>query len=92
MTKYVIGTMGNMDTPLTPNAKGLRSLGLALRNITMEDLAQERKEVIGTSQEDIRALANVFEDLLAQGHICVIGGEKKLEEDKELFMEVKTVK
>lgn len=92
MTKYVIGTMGTMDTPLTPNAKGLRSLGLALRNITFEDLTKERLEVINTSQEDIRALAKVFEELLAQGHICVIGGEKKLEEDKELFMEIKNLK
>ena len=92
MTKYIIGTMGNMDSPLTPNAKGLRSLGLALRNITIEDLAKERKEVINTSQADIQALAKVFEDLLAQGHICVIGGEKKLEEDKDIFMTIKNLK
>lgn len=92
MTKYVIGAMGEMDTPLTPNAKGMRSLGLALRNITMEDLAQERLEVINTRKEDIQALAKVFEALLEQGHICVVGGEKKLEEDKELFMEIKPVK
>ena len=92
MTKYIIGTMSEMDAPLTPNAKGLRSLGLALRSIDMNDLTKERMEVINTTAADIRALAPVFEALLEQGHICVIGNEKKLEEDKELFNEIKVLK
>ena len=42
MTKYIIGTISEMDTPLTPILKGRRSLISYLGHITDEEL-QKRK-------------------------------------------------
>ena len=52
-------------------------------------IRKERMEILNASQEDIRALAGVAEAVLANDQICVIGNEAKIEEEKEVFTEVK---
>ena len=47
-----------------------------------------REEILEAGQEDIRALADVAEAVLAAGQVCVIGSEEKIEEEKEMFGEV----
>ena len=42
MTKYVIGTISDMDTPLTPSAAGNRSMSAWLTHTTLEDLQRMR--------------------------------------------------
>ena len=42
-------------------------------------------------QADIRALADVLQALLDAHELCVIGGEEKIEEQKEMFLEIKTL-
>ena len=85
MTKYVIGTISSMDTPLNPAAKGSRSLQAYLCCITEEDLKRERMEVLTADQDSIRALAGQVSALLSSDCICVIGNERKIEDTKELF-------
>ncbi len=89
MTKYVIGAVSDMDTPLNPASKGERSLNMYLCGITEEILKKEREQVLNTTSEDIQALAPLMEAILADGSICVIGSEEKIEADKELFQETK---
>ena len=89
MTKYIIGTISNMDTPLTPYQKGVRGLTAYMTDISMDMLQKERDQVINVTAEDIRALADVVEDTMAQGYLCVIGNEDKIQEQKEMFQEVK---
>jgi Zn-dependent M16 (insulinase) family peptidase len=89
MTKYIIGTISNMDTPLTPYQKGVRGLTAYMTDISMDMLQKERDQVINLTAEDIRALADVVEDTMAQGYLCVIGNEDKIQEQKEMFQEVK---
>lgn len=85
MTKFIIGTISEMDTPLNPSAKGARSLGAYLCKVSYEQLLQERTEVLTATKEDIRALADLIEAVLKQENICVIGNEDKIEQDKYLF-------
>ena len=89
MTKYVIGTVSEMDTPLTPSAKGRRSLNAYMCGLTQETLQRERDQVLTASQEDIRALAPLVQAVLEQNCICVLGNEEKLKAEKDLFMELK---
>ena len=91
MTKYIIGTVSSMDTPLTPNAKGARSMSAWMTGLTPEDVQKERDEVLSCGCEEIRALAPYLKAVLEQGCICVIGNEKKLEEQKELFDRVESL-
>lgn len=91
MTKYIIGTVSDLDTPLNPNAKGARSMTALLQGITQEDLQRERDEVIGATEKDIRALKDMIASVLEEHNLCVIGNEEKLNEQKELFTELKNI-
>lgn len=88
MTKYIIGTISDMDTPLTPSGKGTRGLNAWLSGVTYEMLQKERDEVLHADQEAIRALAKPVEEILKQNYLCVVGNERKIAEDKTLFGEV----
>ena len=91
MTKYIIGTFSDMDTPLTPSTRVQRSLSAYLTGVTLEDLQKERDEVLAATQEDIRALADLVEAVLKQDAICVIGNEEKLREQAGMFKELKSL-
>ncbi len=85
MTKYIIGTISGMDTPLSPHAKGKRAYHAQMMGITWGDLQKEREEVLTTTVEDVRGAAKAAKAIMASGDVCVIGSEQKVEEDKGLF-------
>ena len=85
MTKFIIGAVSEMDTPLTPANRGNRSMTAYLTNVTYEDLCRERKEVLEAQPEDIRALEGLLSSVLAEQNICVIGNEDLLTKEKSLF-------
>ena len=91
MTKYIIGTMSNLDQPMTPVAKGDRSMNLYMNHISEEMIREERNQILDAKEEDIRALADVVAAALACNQLCVIGGEDKIEEQKDLFMEIRNL-
>lgn len=91
MTKYIIGTVSDMDTPQNPNAKGMRSMTAWLQGISFEDIQKERDQVLGASALDIRNLKPLIESVLKDGDFCVIGNEETLESEKELFLELKNL-
>lgn len=85
MTKYIIGTISGLDTPLNPLAKGARSMMAYLTRLTEAELQKERDEVLAAKPEDIRALAPLIASVLAEENICVIGNETMLEKEADLF-------
>lgn len=89
MTKYVIGTVSEIDTPLTARALGMRSLQAYYSQITEEDLRRERQEILNAKPEDIRALAPLMRAVLADGNLCVIGNEDVIAKENEMFAERK---
>lgn len=89
MTKYIIGTISESDTPLQPSARGMRSFMAWMMGITREQLQKERDEVLNCTVEDLRALAEPVESVLSDRRFCAVGGEEKIEENRTLFTEVK---
>ena len=85
MTKLIIGTFSNLDTPLNPEANGNRSMAAYLEGLEYEDVQRERDEVLNATPEDIRKLADVLECMLKQNHICVLGNEKVIKESEGIF-------
>ena len=85
MTRYIIGTISEMDTPLTPAAEGARSMSAWMTHTTEEVLQKIRDEVLDASPADIRALAGGIRELLAEESFCAIGNENRIEKEKELF-------
>lgn len=86
MTQFVIGTIGQMDMPLTPAAKGLRSMAAYLTNQTEADMQKERDEVLSATAEEIRRLAAYIRAFLADDCLCVVGNETALKKQSGLFM------
>ncbi|WP_077611950.1 insulinase family protein [Clostridium sp. Marseille-P2415] len=91
MTKYVIGTISDMDVPYPPSTRGNRGLSAYLSGVDREMMEKEREEVLNATQEDIRRLAPIVKAVLDTGSLCVIGNEDKLTADKELFGEIKNL-
>ena len=85
MTKYIIGTMSGIDQPMTPASKGERSMNLYMNKVSAEMIREERNQILDAEQDDIRTLYKVAEAVLQADQMCVIGGEDKIEEEKELF-------
>lgn len=88
MTKYIIGSISNIDMPKTPRAKGASSLLAYMTGVTNEDMQKEREEVLATTVEDLNELSKSFEAALAQDCICVIGNSEKIEENKDMFINI----
>ena len=89
MTKYIIGTISNIDQPMTPALKGDRSMNLYMNHVSEEMIREEREQILNATQEDIRKLAGIAEAVLAANEVCVIGNEAKIEEEHSAFTEVK---
>ena len=85
MTKYVIGTISGLDTPLTPRSAGARSMTAYLTGTTQEEIQKIRDEVLRAQVEDIRALAPYIEAILEKGAVCVVGNEEKINAEKAIF-------
>lgn len=86
MTQAVIGTISEMDIPMNPAARAIRSLGIYMTNQTIEELQAERDQVLDATAEDIRALAAHIRAFLADDCLCVVGSEQKILEEKAKFL------
>ncbi len=89
MTKYVIGTMSNVDMPRNPRMEGERGLTAYLTGRTFESVQKHRDEILNITEEDVRALAGGVKAMLSQNCCCTVGSEKKVREDASHFMTVR---
>ncbi|MCR5747236.1 MAG: insulinase family protein [Lachnospiraceae bacterium] len=88
MTKFVIGTISDVDTPLTPVMEGMRSLAAYMSRISFEDSQRERDEVLSCTQSKIRELAPYIEAIMKADTLSVVGAEAKLDANKDIFGKV----
>ena len=85
MTKYIIGTMSGIDTPLTPAMRGDGAAECYLRGVTHDDLQRERSEILFATQADIRAAGEMICAAMKENCLCVVGGEEKIRENEAMF-------
>lgn len=85
MTKYIIGTISDLDFPLSPSMKGERAAEYNIKHITYEDLQREREEILNTKEEDIVAFADLIYHIMSKDNICVMGNEDTIRENKDIF-------
>ena len=91
MTKYIIGTISEMDTPMTASSRGSFALNCWFAGLTEKDFQQERDEVLDAEAENIRALADPVASLLAAHNICVIGSESSVDKHADLFRKIESL-
>ncbi len=89
MTKYIIGAISELDTPLTPAGKGQRSLNAYFGGISYEQAQKERDEILQATPEDIRALSELVQSILDDDALCVVGNEGKIKENEKMFGSVR---
>ncbi|MCR4841970.1 MAG: insulinase family protein [Eubacterium sp.] len=91
LVKNIIGVFSTLDTPLSPNGKGARSRGAYWTGLTTEMIQKGRDEVLNTTVDDIRALADYMEAVLSDDCRCVIGAEQAVEENKDRYTNIRTL-
>lgn len=85
MTKYIIGTFGALDSPLTPESRGSRSMAAYLEELTYEEIQKERDEILNAQPADIRALSDLVASVLSDECLCVIGNEQAIRSEAQMF-------
>ena len=80
------GDVGNTNQPLLRDPQKVAGADVLVIESTYGDRLHEKARV-----DYPRALADVLQAVLDADQLCVIGGEEKIEENKEMFMEVKTL-
>lgn len=85
MTQYIIGAVSELDSPLQPSTKALRSFSAYMANVTVEDIQKERDEVLGTTTDTIRNLDKYIDAVLEDNYICVVGNEEAIKSEKDRF-------
>jgi len=85
MARYIIGTISEMDSPLTPSQKGDQAVSLFFTQRTFEDVQHDRDAVLSTTPEDIRSFRQLVVDVLNQNALCVYGNSERLTSEQPLF-------
>ncbi|HSQ35355.1 MAG TPA: insulinase family protein [Candidatus Binatia bacterium] len=92
LRRLIIGTVSDWDRPLDPGQKGLEAVRRYLRNDTPAMLQKQRDEILATSVSDLKGFAAMVDSVMAQDTLCVVGNEKKIEEQKDLFKKILPLK
>lgn len=88
MTRYIIGTISGMDTPLTPVQRADQAFYLHITGKTADEIQKEREEVLATTQADIRAFASMAVEIKEKGVYCIYGNADLLKKNSALFEEM----
>ena len=88
MTKFIIGTMADIDSPLTPYDEGIASLGAYLSHKSDKDKQKNRDDVLNCNIDRIRELADYIREIMKADAICVVGAEDKINANKDLFLNI----
>lgn len=91
MTKFVIGTISDLDAPLLPPYKGIRADAAWFTGVTDAMIQKERDEILAVTPEDIRELAPIIRAVLSEQSICAIGNAEKVKANQDLFKMVKNL-
>nr|MCR4608917.1 insulinase family protein [Eubacterium sp.] len=91
MTKYIIGTIGSIDPPLTPQSLANFSYASYLAGVDDEMLQKERDEILSADSETIRNLAPYVKVLVDSPVVCAVGNENKIKEAADMFGVVENI-
>lgn len=91
MENFIIGAVGKVYRPLTPDKKGEKAVEEYICNISYEDTQRERDELLSTTVEDIKSYASMIKIGMEQNYCCVVGNEGKIKENKDMFDKISMV-
>lgn len=81
--KAIIGSIGDMDAHLLPDAKGFTALMRRLRGDTDEERQRIRDEVLSTDVSYFREFADVLDAVKTRGIVKILGASDNIEAFKK---------
>ncbi len=85
LTKYIIGTISGLDTPLTNSMRLEQAAVYHLKQVTATMRQQMRDEILDLTNSDLQNLAPVIKDTLSEKYLCVVGSSQSIEANKDIF-------
>ena len=88
MTKYIIGTISDMDTPLNPDAKGIRSTTAYLTGLTEDVLQKERDELHDSDIAAVNKVGELLKKSMENKSFCTVGNTENIMKNADLYDEI----
>jgi len=88
MTKYILGTINELDQPKTNMDKLNAAIGKFYKEVSDESLIRQRLEILNTTDADIRQCQDLLR-MIDCKNICTIGNEQQINANKNEFDSVK---
>lgn len=85
LEKIIIGCIGRMDPPLTPDRKGSISRAEYMTGMTQEFKEKRLDELMATTLDDVRGYADLFHEVKEKGAVCVLGNAAHIKKDASRF-------
>lgn len=89
LNKYIIGTLNAFDQLLSPAEKAAISLSNKLTDSDTNLFDKLVSEIKNTTVDDLRMLANLFDNRENNSYKCIIGSKEIIEANKNLFSSIK---
>ena len=80
--RSIIGTIGDIDQYMLPDAKGYASMVRHITGQTEKERQQIREEVLNTTASDFRNFGQALETFKERGLVKVLGSEKAIQDTK----------
>ncbi len=91
MAQFIIGAIGELDTPMNPSARGFYSLNAYMTEQTNESIQRERDELLAVTPEEIRSLSAYIKAFMEDDCLCVVGNADRLKSREDLFLNMQSL-
>ena len=91
LTQAIIGTVGDLDSPMTADTKGYVSMTRHLTGVSTEERQRWRNEVLGTTKEDLLEYAAKLRAVKDTGSTVVFGSQAALDAANEVLPKERTL-
>ena len=85
LLKLKIGAISNGTQVLHAKNAGILAFSRLLTDLDYDDILNFRKELLSTTNEDLKSFAPIIKDLINRSNLCVIGNEKEIKKNSNLF-------
>jgi Zn-dependent M16 (insulinase) family peptidase len=83
--QYIIGSVNRFDPPVTPAALGKLAYVRYLTGKTVEDQKAYLEQAMATTEDSIKAYADLLDKAMEEKLICVIGNSDKVKASQDVF-------
>ncbi len=88
---YIITTFGSIDAPKHVSRKANTAFLINLTGRTEKERQKNRNDILNFDKKYIEQAITLFEEIISQNVICVVGNEEIIENNKSVFNNIRKV-